>query len=361
MSGHHPPRRRWRSGRIVAGGLGGLALAGVLGLAAGAAVGATAEGAAGIAIRPELLRGQAQSVSRAAIPVGNAPTRLTTSLLPADGAVVGVGHPVILTLSRPVEQAGRAAVEERLRVSVNGAPARGDWGWMTDSEVWFRPHQFWPGSSEVVVEAELAGVAAGAFRSRPLTGGLDQDRRWSFRTGPAVISYVDGATYEMVVTVDGLPVRTIPVSLGKVGFETRDGVKVVAEKYETKRMTSEGQDLPEEEEYDVEVAHAARLTWTGEFVHAAPWASHRLGRAHGSHGCVNVSAADAKWFYDNAATPGDVVVFVNAGPPMELWNGYGGPWNLTVAQWRARSSLAVDSGAPPGVPDRLSAPASAGP
>lgn len=307
----------------------------------------------GIAIRPDLLIGQIGSVTRSNTPVGNAPTRLTASLLPADGAVVGVGQPIVLTLSRPIDEPGRSAIEQRLQVHLNGAPAAGDWGWMTSQQVWFRPYRYWPAKAEVTVTADLAGVSAGEYRNRPLAGGLDQDRRWTFRTGPAVISYVDGATYQMTVTVDGEAVRVIPVSLGKPGFETRDGVKVIAEKHERKRMTSDGQNLPEAEQYDVEVSHAARLTWTGEFVHAAPWAAHRIGRAHGSHGCVNVTAADAQWFYDNAAAPGDVVVFTNSGPAMELWNGYGGPWNLTAAQWRTRSALATDALTPPAVPDRM--------
>lgn len=312
-----------------------------------------AESSRGIAIRPDLLIGQIGSVTRSDTPVGNAPTRLTASLLPGDGAVVGVGQPIVLTLSRPIDESGRSAIEQQLQVRLNGAPALGDWGWMTSQQVWFRPYRYWPGNAEIEVTATLAGVAAGEYRDRPLTGGLDQDRQWTFRTGPAVISYVDGATYEMTVTIDGEVVRVIPVSLGKPGFETRDGVKVIAEKHERKRMTSEGQNLPEAEQYDVEVSHAARLTWTGEFVHAAPWATHRIGRAHGSHGCVNVTAADALWFYDNAAAPGDVVVFSNSGPKMELWNGYGGPWNLTAAQWRARSSLATGAQSAPAVPDRV--------
>ena len=41
-----------------------------------------------------------------------------------------------------------------------------------------------------------------------------------------------------------------------------------------------------------------RISYSGEFLHAAPW-NHSLGKANMSHGCINLSIADAQWVFDN--------------------------------------------------------------
>ena len=39
-----------------------------------------------------------------------------------------------------------------------------------------------------------------------------------------------------------------------------------------------------------------RLTWGGEFIHAAPW-SVGQGNTNVSHGCVNMSDGNAAWLF----------------------------------------------------------------
>ena len=41
--------------------------------------------------------------------------------------------------------------------------------------------------------------------------------------------------------------------------------------------------------YVTEIDFAQRLTWGGEYIHAAPWSEDVQGRQNVSHGCVNVS------------------------------------------------------------------------
>ena len=43
------------------------------------------------------------------------------------------------------------------------------------------------------------------------------------------------------------------------------------------------------EGYRTEIDYAQRITWSGEFIHAAPWSEGEQGQRNVSHGCVNVS------------------------------------------------------------------------
>ena len=40
-----------------------------------------------------------------------------------------------------------------------------------------------------------------------------------------------------------------------------------------------------------------RVTYSGEFIHAAPWSVGSQGVANVSHGCTGLSTADAAWLY----------------------------------------------------------------
>jgi hypothetical protein len=87
---------------------------------------------------------------------------------------------------------------------------------------------------------------------------------------------------------------------------------------------------------------AVRITWSGEFVHGAPWAAFRIGKFNGSHGCTNLLSdplhEDAKWFYDNSFL-GDPVVTTGTKRAMEVNNSIGGPFNIAWSVWLAHSAL----------------------
>ena len=57
------------------------------------------------------------------------------------------------------------------------------------------------------------------------------------------------------------------------------------------------EELGPEEGYRTKIDYAQRLTWGGEFIHAAPWSEGQQGRVNVSHGCVNVSMADGAWLF----------------------------------------------------------------
>jgi lipoprotein-anchoring transpeptidase ErfK/SrfK len=259
---------------------------------------------------------------------------ITATASPSLGRTMGVAQPIFVRFSGPVVLKARA--EQHMRVYVSGVLSSGAWHWKDSQTAVFRPKAFWQARKTVAIRMSLAGVVLAENATRTFVGATTKVH-W-FRTSRQLVAKVDDATHRMRVYVDGKLVRTIPVSLGKPGYETRSGVKVVQEKYETRRMTSVGAGITDpNDQYDVTATWAVRITPSGEFVHGAAWAAGRIGRYDGSHGCTNVLDSDGKWFYDTAI-PGDPVVTVGTGRAMEFWNGPGGPWNMPWKLWLAKSA-----------------------
>ena len=259
-------------------------------------------------------------------------TELKTDIYPYGDRVVGIAHPIVVHLSAPVKGKARARVEAGLTVDVDKAFKKGAWAWLSDTELHYRPADFWPAHARVTIGVELDGVNAG----NGAWGVLD--REVSFRTGRAMVLRVDDATHQMTVDVDGKRVRTVKVSLGKPGFETRSGIKMISEKHEKYRMRSETIGVTSgPDEYDVTVPFALRITNSGEFIHGAPW-NKSIGKANKSHGCTNVGLADARWLYDNTLV-GDPVFTKGPAKQMEGWNGLGAEWNYEFGFWKTLSAL----------------------
>ena len=265
---------------------------------------------------------------------------------------LGVGTLPKLRFTRAIPD--KAAVERHLAVTatsnVTGVTksVRGAWGWMDDRSVVFRPFKYWPGDSTITVTSNLDGVVMGKTGANYVVGSKSLGTDYVFQTARSLIARVDGATRKMKVYVDGERVKVFPISLGKAEWETRNGVKVISTEKEPKHTyTSVALDLDpaDEEPYELkDIPWNTRLTPTGEFMHAAPWALSRLGRWNGSHGCTNMRTEDAKWIYD-VTVPGDVVVYTNTGgATVEPGNGPGGLWNIPWSQWLAKSALVSVTG-----------------
>jgi len=255
---------------------------------------------------------------------------LTTSISPLDGQTVGVGMPLVVRLSEPVTD--RAAVQAALRVSTS-RKAPGSWSWISDSELQYRPRRFWPARTDIALAVALTGVHAGGS----VWG--DETRTIRVRTGAAMISVVDVEAKRMTVRRDGRVLRRVPVTTGKAGFLTRGGIKVVSEKHRIKVMDAAtgGTSRADPEYYRLEVEYAVRVTWSGEFLHAAPWSEGQQGSVNVSHGCVGMSMADGRWFYENTNV-GDIVKVVNSPRRPEPGNGYTA-WNVPWSRWVAGSAV----------------------
>lgn len=253
------------------------------------------------------------------------------SIAPLDGETVGVGMPVLVQFDVPV--ADRAEIERHLAVESKPAQ-RGSWHWISDHEVRWRPKEYWKPGSTVTVRADLNGVDAG----NGVFGQLDRES--SFSVGDAVVMKVDVPSHAMRVFENGKLLRTLPVSAGKDGFATRSGTKVIVEKHRFKDMDAATTGISEDdpEYYNmIDVEYALRVTYSGEFLHAAPWSVGSQGNANVSHGCVGMSTSDAAWLYD-LARRGDVVEVTGTDRQMEPANGFG-DWNLSWKDYRSGSAL----------------------
>ncbi|MEE1825489.1 Ig-like domain-containing protein [Streptomyces sp. BE20] len=249
--------------------------------------------------------------------------------------VYGVGQPLTVQLSEAVKDPqARQEVERALTVTSQPA-VTGGWYWVDDKNLHFRPEQYWPTGTTVSLAFEGTG-------SRIADGLYGGDRAaLALRIGERVETVVDAAAHELTLKRDGQVVRTIPVTTGKPGFDTRNGVKVVLGQERKVRMSGEtiGIAAGSEESYDLDVEWATRVTWSGEYVHAAPWSVGAQGVENVSHGCTGMSTENARWFYQNTRV-GDLVTVVNSrGKGMESFGNGFGDWNIAWTDWVGHSAL----------------------
>jgi lipoprotein-anchoring transpeptidase ErfK/SrfK len=253
-----------------------------------------------------------------------------TSITPSGGPVVGVGMPIIMTFDQPVHR--KAAVEQRLSVTTKPA-AVGSWYWVNDQMVRWRPKVYWKPGTDVTVRSHLEGLNFG--------GGVwgDDNDMARFSIGAATISTVDIGKHTMTITQNGKVLRKVPITTGKTGWDTRVGTKVIISKDREVVMDAASIDVDpsDPEYYRLKVEYAMRLTWSGEYVHAAPWSEDDQGVANVSHGCTGMSMSDAEWFY-NLSKVGDVLKYVDGTRQPEAWNGYT-DWNMSWDQWQKGSAL----------------------
>ncbi|MFC7494780.1 MULTISPECIES: L,D-transpeptidase [unclassified Nocardioides] len=254
------------------------------------------------------------------------------SVAPLAGETVGVGMPVIVSFDVPVTD--KAAFETHMKVTATPAQP-GSWHWLSDNEAHWRPKTYWQAGTDVHVDVDVNSIPAG-------NGVYGQEsRELDFHIGDANIYKVNAQTHQMKVFSNGRLLRTIPITTGEQpAFTTRSGVKVIIEKFDEKRMNSEtvgiGRDNPEF--YDIDdVKWAMRVTYSGEFIHAAPWSVASQGNANVSHGCTGLSTENAGWLYAMSRR-GDVVEYTGTDKPMTLDNGYG-DWNASYAEYRQGSAL----------------------
>ncbi|MGW2561190.1 Ig-like domain-containing protein [Streptomyces sp. NPDC001514] len=247
----------------------------------------------------------------------------------------GVGQPITAEFSEPVRtKEARAAVERAL--TVRSTPAvSGAWHWVDDKKAHYRPKEYWPADATVQVHSRLEGVKVGP----KLYGGAVKPLKLSI--GDRIEAITDAGAHRMTVLRNGEVINTIPVTTGKPGFSTRNGVKVVLGKEYFVRMrgTTVGIAEGSSESYDLPVYYATRVTWSGEYVHAAPWSVGSQGWANVSHGCTGMSTGNAAWFF-KTVREGDIVKVVNSlGSMMDPFGNGFGDWNLDWDEWRDGSAL----------------------
>jgi lipoprotein-anchoring transpeptidase ErfK/SrfK len=252
------------------------------------------------------------------------------SVAPLADETVGVGMPVIVTFDLPVKD--KAAFEENMHVT-SQPQQQGAWHWLSDTEAHWRPKTYWKADTDVHVDIDVNSVDAG--------NGIygQENRELDFHVGDAHVYKVDMKTHQMKVFSNGKLLRTIPITTGEQpAFTTRTGTKVIIEKFASKTMNSETVGITGADAYNIDnVQWAMRLTYSGEFIHAAPWSVGSQGYANVSHGCTGMSTENAGWLYAMSRR-GDVVQYTGSDKPMTLDNGYG-DWNESFKQYAEGSAL----------------------
>jgi lipoprotein-anchoring transpeptidase ErfK/SrfK len=260
------------------------------------------------------------------------------TMWPDDGSTVGVGQPIRVQFTNYVPQEYRAEVEKACIV-VADPPVAGAWYWAADNMMDWRPQNFWAVNTTVVVALNLNGVRAGATQF----GEKDHSLNFTIRD-TALELIVNAAAFSATCYINGAAARTWPIDTGKAGetFVTWQGVFAVLGKGNPVEMKG---NYGPGDSYDDEVNWATQITYSGTYVHAAPWDG-EIGHANDdSHGCIHCHTADAEWFYEQAHV-GDVVQVTGTNKVVAVTNGMC-DWTLTWSQWLAGSSYGATLGGVP--------------
>ncbi|WP_203842327.1 L,D-transpeptidase [Winogradskya humida] len=255
-----------------------------------------------------------------------------TGLYLFDDHTYGVAMPIVVEFNPGIKKKDRAAVQKRL--FVKSEPAQpGAWSWTsTGTQVYYRPPKFWEPGTKLTVRAAVGGLPTGGGRYG------DQDRGASAKIGRSLVMKVDNKTKKMTVVESGKTVRTLAVSLGAPKHPSSSGTMVVMEKMAA-TVFDTMDEAPPGEGYVTDIEYAQRLTWSGQYIHSAPWSVGAQGRRNVSHGCVNVSPSNAKWLFDKTLI-GDPVTVKGTGDKLAYGNGWT-PWDLSWKEFVKGSAIAV--------------------
>jgi lipoprotein-anchoring transpeptidase ErfK/SrfK len=226
----------------------------------------------------------------------------------------GVGMPIILTFSAPVQD--KAAVERSIELRTS-KPVVGSWYWDGNSTLDFRPRDYWPAHTTVSFTGHFDGVesAPGVYGFHTLTQ--------TFGIGDSVIAVASTKAHKTQIYVNGKLKYDWNISSGKPGDDTPDGSYLTIEKENPVRMIGPG--------YDLLVPWSVRFTFSGDYYHDAYWSVGEQGFENVSHGCVNLSPADAEIYY-NLAVPGDPITISNS-PRSGAWDNGWTEWFLSWPQY----------------------------
>jgi lipoprotein-anchoring transpeptidase ErfK/SrfK len=257
--------------------------------------------------------------------------QLHASLNIGDGDTVGIAAPIILQFDDHVSDKG--AVERALQVQTS-VPIEGSWAWLPDdnggSRAHYRTKDYWQSGTKVSVTAKLYGVAygEGAYGREDISA--------QFTIGRAQIVKADVNSHRMIVIRDGQEVMNFPASYGLSSDPNRNttsGIHVVMSKAPTVLMTNRAYgyvNIPER--------WAVRISNNGEFIHANPETTGVQGSSNVTHGCVNLSTANAQQYYGTAIF-GDPVEVTNSPTPLTAADGDIYDWAVPWDDWLAMSTL----------------------
>ncbi|WP_306358363.1 MULTISPECIES: Ig-like domain-containing protein [unclassified Nocardia] len=248
-------------------------------------------------------------------------------LIPGENEVVGIGQPIAIQFDENIPD--RKAAQNAIKITTTPA-VEGAFYWVNNREVRWRPEHFWAPGTKVDIEVDVYG--------KDLGNGLvgDADITSTFTIGDAVIFTADDNTKQVTVEKNGEVIRTMPTSMGKNSTPTDNGIYIVADRHEKIIMDSStyGVAVDSPDGYKTPVDYATRISYSGIFFHSAPWSVGAQGSYNTSHGCLNLSPANARWVYENAKR-GDITIIKNTvGGTLSGVDGLG-DWNIPWETWKA--------------------------
>ncbi|BBZ76828.1 hypothetical protein MANY_21650 [Mycolicibacterium anyangense] len=253
-------------------------------------------------------------------------------LLPGDGEVVGVGQPIAVRFDENIPD--RAAAERAIKVTTDPS-VEGAFYWLNNREVRWRPKNYWKPGTKIDVAVNTYGVdlGDGLFGQENLTT--------HFTIGDEVIATADDNTKTLTIRQNGEVIKTMPISMGKNSTPTNNGVYIIGDRLSHMIMDSSTYGVPSNSPngYRTEVDWATQMSYSGIYVHSAPWSVGSQGYSNVSHGCLNVSPSNAQWFYTNTKR-GDIVEVRNTvGSLLPGTDGLG-DWNIPWETWKAGNANA---------------------
>src|SRR5262249_47142554 len=250
--------------------------------------------------------------------------RIDAHLYMTDNATYGQTMPIVIEFGQGgIAPADRAAVERRLFVT--STPAQlGSWHWDSDTQIEYRSKDYWQPNTKIHARLGLGGllVGGGRYGKQDITidAGIDPTKR---------VIEINNATKQLTAKQDDQVVKTAPVSLGRPEKPSFSGTMIIMERLDKTTFDSStyGTPVNSKDGYRTDVQYAERLTWDGQFIHAAPWSVGQQGHTNVSHGCVNVATDNAQWIYDWIKV-GDPVIVRGTEERLHQGNGWTA-WDLS--------------------------------
>ena len=182
---------------------------------------------------------------------------------------------------------------------------------------------YWPTGTTVHFTGHLDGVqgAPGVYGTHTLTQ--------TFNIGASLVAIGNTAMHRTQIYYNGKLLYDWPISSGRPGDATPDGSYLTIEKENPVQMVGPG--------YSISVPWSVRFTFSGDYYHDAYWSVGEQGFENVSHGCVNLSPADAQIYY-TMAVPGDPITIVGS-PQAGVWDNGWTEWFLSWPRYLEGSAL----------------------
>jgi len=244
----------------------------------------------------------------------------------------------------------KVLAEKHMTVRTN-PPVQGSWNWISDTVAQWRPENYYTPGTRIDVDLNVFGLELG--------DGLygQTDAHATVNIGAAHLAIANDITKQVSVFDNGRLVRTMPTSMGRGGTDmvagktfswwTPPGIYSVLDKGEVVTMNSATYGLPQNSAfgYNRKIGWATRISTDGIYLHELNDTIWAQGNTNLSHGCLNLSGENAKWYFD-FVQPGDPVeIRYTGGPPLTV--AQGGSWSVPWETWVKRSALAARDAAPP--------------